>query len=60
MDLEIREQREAFEMITQGEGNPTTSISILASTSEPVGIFTLPLHPSTIAATSGIVFVSHE
>lgn len=58
IDFEMKDKREAPEVITQGEGTPTTSTSSPASTSESVGVSSGLTHPSTSATASGMVLVS--
>lgn len=57
IDFEMGEKREALDMSTQGNGTLATSTSILTSTLKPFGTFLVPLHPSTIISTTGMVLV---
>lgn len=54
------EKKEAPKLSTQGEGTPSISSLVPASTLESVGAFPVPLHLSTSVVASGMMLVSHE
>lgn len=53
--VDMGKHRDLPEVYTKGERAPTTSTSVSASTFKPVGVYTMPPYPASIATTLGFI-----